>query len=59
MKIYKSNNGSYLYVARLNHINKVYFGDPMTANVINMTDKRRTIYNKDFNVEQLKEEYLE
>tara|TARA_R100001463_G_C3413853_1_gene209448 strand:+ start:84 stop:419 length:336 start_codon:yes stop_codon:yes gene_type:complete len=57
MKLYKSDNAAYLYVMRINYINKVYFGDCMTMNVINMTDKRRTIYNKDFNVEQLKEEY--
>tara|TARA_R100001460_G_scaffold76646_4_gene117616 strand:+ start:7728 stop:8063 length:336 start_codon:yes stop_codon:yes gene_type:complete len=59
MKLYRSNNAAYLYVMRINYINRVYFGDPMTMNVINMTDKRRSIYNKDFNVEQLKKEYLD
>ena len=59
MKIYKSNNGSYLYVARLNHLNKVYFGDGMALNVIMASDKRRSIYSKDFDIEALKREYFD
>jgi len=57
--LYKSNNEAYLYVMRINYLNKVYFGDTMTMNVINMTDKRRTIYDKAFDVEILKEEYFQ
>ena len=58
MKLYRSNNAAYMYVMRINHCNKVWFGDPMCMNVINMTDKRRTIYDKAFDIEQLREEYL-
>tara|TARA_R110000782_G_scaffold172794_1_gene264402 strand:- start:88 stop:423 length:336 start_codon:yes stop_codon:yes gene_type:complete len=58
MKIYKSNNGSYLYVARLNHINKVYFGDGMALNVIMASDKRRSIYSDKISLQELKEEYF-
>ena len=59
MKLYLSNNSAYMYVIRINCCNKVYFGDPLTMNVINMTDKRRKIYNKDFDIEALKREYYD
>jgi len=58
MKLYKSENPAYLYVMRINYLNKVWFGDSMVMNVINMTDKRRKIYSTEFDVEKLKDEYL-
>ena len=59
MKLYKSDNAAFMYILRINYCNKVYFGDCMTMNAINMSDKRRTIYSKTFDIEALKREYYD
>ena len=59
MKLFRSNDDAYLYVMRINHLNKVYFGNPNCFNVVNSSDKRRNIYCSEITIDNLKKEYLE
>jgi len=58
MKLYRSDQAGYIYVMRINHLNRIYFGDPLALNVNMANDKRRGCYSPDINIDELKEEYL-
>lgn len=58
MKLYKSDQAGFLYVMRINYLNRIYFGDDMALNVNMANDKRRGHYSPDINTDELREEYL-
>ena len=59
MKLYRSNDIDFMYVMRITKENLIYFGNPLTFNVINSSDRRRSVYCKDIDINDLKQEYLE
>ena len=59
MKLYRSNDIDFMYVMRITKENLIYFGDPLCFNVINSSDRRRSVFCKDININDLKQEYLE
>lgn len=59
MKLYKSNDVDYLYVLRITKDNRIYFGNALSLNAINASDRRRSIFCNDINIDDLRNEYLE
>ncbi len=59
MKLYRSDDIEYLYVLRITKGNLIYFGEPLCFNVINSSDRRRSVYCEEVNVSDLRNEYLE
>ncbi len=59
MKLYRSDDIEYLYVLRIKKGNLIYFGNPLTFNIINSSDRRRSVYCEEIDVSDLKQEYLE
>ena len=59
MKLYRSNDIKYLYLLRITKDNKIYFGNTLTFNVINSSDRRRSVYCKDIDIEELQNEFLD
>lgn len=59
MKLFRSDDADFLYVMRLTKDNRIYFGNPLMLNAINSSDRRRSVFCNDINVDDLRNEYLE
>ena len=58
MKLYRSNDIDYLYILRITKDKKIYFGNPNVFNVINSSDRRRSVYTN-IEYQELQNEFLE